>query len=116
MLRLNRLHPPPLHLQAFVYQDPESDDYLAHCLQLDLMASGPDAFTASKNLLDVVREQIRYALENDNLEHLIHPAPPEAWGRFSQILKHGFTTTRHRIEVDVEKRNFDPQLDLAIAI
>ena len=112
-MRRERL--PILNLRAIVYQDPDSEEFLAHCLELDLMASGSDQTSALNNLLDVVREQIRFALSHDNVEHLLRPAPAEAWARYAELLKQRFRTESRPIDVRDEARNFEPQLEVAIA-
>ena len=113
MRRAERL--PTVNLRAIAYQDPESQEFLAHCLDLDLMASGHDQTSALNNLLDVVREQIRFALSHDNVEHLMRPAPADAWVRYAEILKQRFRTESTPIDVRDEVRNFEPQLEVAIA-
>lgn len=107
---------PIFTLHAIVYLDAETGEFLAHCLELDLMASGKDAKEAGSDLIDVVTTQIQYAVDHDNFEFLIHPAPQDAWQRFAAMLKGDFksvTTTLH-IE-DGQKVHFRPQLDLALA-
>ncbi len=57
----------------------EEDHYVAHCLEFDLVAQGDSIKDSYKNLLDAIELQTEYALETDNLENLINPAPPEYW-------------------------------------
>jgi len=57
----------------------EEDHYVAHCLEFDLVAQGDSIKDSYKNLLDAIELQADYALETDNLENLINPAPPEYW-------------------------------------
>lgn len=107
---------PTVTLHAIVYPDTETREYLAHCLELDLMASGPTADDASRDLVDVVTAQIQFALDNDNVEHLLHPAPADAWQRFAGMLKAGFETVTAPIRIeDGEHRHFESKLDLALA-
>lgn len=72
----------PLDFQLDVLLDREEGGWLAHCLQLDLAEWGETRETAHANLLDVIRVHVESAVENDNLEHLFHPAPPEVWKAF----------------------------------
>jgi len=71
-----------LHLDVLLA--PDEGGWLAHCLQLDLAEWGETREAAHANLLDVVRAHVESTVENDNLEHLFHPAPPEVWERFLQ--------------------------------
>jgi len=66
-----------LTVHVLFYQ--EEDRYVAHCLEFDLVAQGDSIKDSYKNLLDAIELQAEYALETDNLENLINPAPPEYW-------------------------------------
>ena len=59
-----------------------SGGWLAHCLQLDLVEWGETLDAAQAGLLHVVRAHVEFAVENENLEHLFRPAPPEVWREF----------------------------------
>ena len=67
-------------LDVFLY--PDEGGWLAHCLQLDLAEWGETLEAAQANIFDVIRAHIESAVEDDDLEHLFHPAPPEVWKRF----------------------------------
>jgi len=107
---------PTLSLHAIVYPDTETGGFLAHCLELDLMASGSSAEEASSDLVDVVTAQIQYAFDHDNLDYLIHPAPADAWQRFTTMLKSEFHMVTKRLSIeDGQRVHFQPQLELALA-
>lgn len=69
-----------IHLDVLISR--EEGGYIAHCLQLDLVATGETLEDAKQNLLDVVQVQINYAFQHDNLEYLFKPAPGETWRKF----------------------------------
>jgi len=71
---------PDLQLDILLY--PDDGGFLAHCLQLDLVEWGETLDEAHCALLDVVRAHVESVIENDNLDHLFHPAPAEVWKRF----------------------------------
>ena len=75
----------PLNLRAMVYADGE--EWVAHCLDLDLVETGPSPDAATSALAEAVGTQVGYAREHDNFAHLFHPAPREAWQRFGEILR-----------------------------
>jgi hypothetical protein len=75
----------PLNLHALVFT--EGSEWVAHCLELDLVDTGPTAEAAMDALAEAVSTQIGYAHTHDNLEHLFHPAPADAWQRFGELLK-----------------------------
>jgi hypothetical protein len=59
----------------------EDELYVAHCLELDLVATAETMDQVAKDMDDLIAAAVTYAFENDNLDHLYHPAPPEAWER-----------------------------------
>ena len=72
-----------LRLYVLVEQQPDGA-YLAHCLELDLVAEGGSSREACEELLNVVDVQIRTCLRNDNLENLFFPAPKEVWEKLGR--------------------------------
>jgi hypothetical protein len=56
--------------------------WVAHCLELDLVAADPTKEVAEKNIISIIREQIRYCIVNDNMENLFRNAPKEVWDEF----------------------------------
>jgi len=74
----------------------EEDLHIAHCLELDIVATAETVDQVQKDIIALVCTQIDYAFNNDNLENLFHPALPEVWEEFfsckEQIEK------KHRVE------------------
>ena len=91
-------------LQLDVLLCPDEGGWLAHCLQLDLAEWGETLEAAQGNLLDVVRAHVESAVENENLEHLFHPAPREVWKAFF----HAELLRESRIQLDVPAEVFPP--------
>lgn len=60
----------------------EDDLFIAHCLELDIVATADSPERAQKDLVALICTQIDYAFSNDNLKYLYHPAPPEVWKEF----------------------------------
>lgn len=71
---------PAFNLDVLLYR--EHGQWLAHCLQLDLVEAGSTPEQAETALADVIRAHIEYALGDDDMQHLFHPAPPEYWHQF----------------------------------
>lgn len=62
----------------------EDDLFVAHCLELDIVATA-DAIDEVKNdLFDLIITQVSSAFSNDNLDYLFHPAPADVWKEFYQ--------------------------------
>lgn len=81
-----------LRFSAIVEKRP-NEAYLAHCLELDLVAEGSTLEEACDSLINVIDVQIRTCIANDNLENLYFPAPPEAWSEL--LRKKQCVTKRH---------------------
>jgi hypothetical protein len=63
-----------------IKQEPEG--FLAHCLELDIVATAETMESVKRDMIDLIFAQIHYAFSNDNLEYLYHPAPSEVWREF----------------------------------
>ena len=61
----------------------EGGKTFAHCLELDIVASGPDDATAGHALLDLIAHQIEFS-EKESTQ-LFHSAPEECWEKFKEI-------------------------------
>ncbi len=71
---------PAFNLDVLLYR--EDGQWLAHCLQLDLVEAGSTPEQAETAPADVIRAHIEYALADDDMQHLFHPAPPEYCHQF----------------------------------
>ena len=71
---------PKLDLRGVVYR--EGGDWIAHCLELDIVAEGKNADAAMKDLLDLCAFQIDTAIEHNDLESIFRPAPAKYWNLF----------------------------------
>ena len=76
---------PPLSLRAMIF--PEDQEWVAHCLDLDLVETGATSEAAMDALVAAVSTELWYARSHDNFEHLFQPAPLDAWQRFGEIFK-----------------------------
>jgi predicted RNase H-like HicB family nuclease len=56
-----------------------SVNWIAHCLEFDLLAHGKTPKDAVKRLIGVVTTHIDYLEENDLLDQLYDPAPEKYW-------------------------------------
>ena len=61
-----------------IYRD-EEGDWIAHCLDFSLLAHGRRPKDAVKKLIGVITTHIDYLKENDLVDQLYDPAPPEYW-------------------------------------
>ncbi len=59
--------------------EPKETLVLAHCLELDIMSSGPDEETAINDLVKLIKKHMLHAFEHDL--PLYSPAPLPSWAR-----------------------------------
>ncbi|MBI4011771.1 MAG: hypothetical protein HY359_05645 [Candidatus Rokubacteria bacterium] len=97
---------PPLRLRVLLY--PEAGEWIAHCLELDLVetADSPDA--AVDALIEAVQTQVSYVEVHDNAAALFHPAPADAWARFGTLLSGDQRPLVRRVP--------DPSLDVTLEV
>ncbi len=64
-------------LSGIVYQ--EGKWWIAHCLELDLVAEGHTASEAIRDCLKLAVFQIQTAFEEGDIRSIFKPAPAEVW-------------------------------------
>ena len=69
-------------LRVVIY--PHQEWWIAHCLELDLVAEGTTPLNAFRDLVDISITQVETATEMGNLESIFRAAPPEIWAMFSR--------------------------------
>ena len=84
MKKTNRSKKPDcrIPLRAVVY--PHGKWWIAHCLELDLVAEGDTPELALQDLIDLSSIQIKTAIKNQDLKSAFSAAPPEIWAMFSR--------------------------------
>ena len=89
----------------------EEEDYVAHCLEFDIVNSTTESYeTAYTELYDLVTSYINYAYENDNTDHLYNPAPAEYCNKFYKSVPYTFEYEREPIEI--EGKSFRPKISI----
>lgn len=78
---------PSIKLNVLVYK--EEKEWIAHCLQMDLVAANDDRDTVQDDIIDLIKSHVIYALENDNIDHIFKPAPSEEWEKLAHSQKCG---------------------------
>jgi len=91
-----------INLSAVAYR--ENDLWLAHCLELDIVAEARGVDDAIRSLISLCDLQIKVAIEEGDLESIFRPAPPEIWKLFALAQKkqlqrkNSFKAPVHRFE------------------
>ncbi len=89
----------------------EEGDYVAHCLEFDIVNTTTESFeTAYTELYDLVISYVNYAYENENTDHLYNPAPAEYWNMFYKSIPYTFNYEKEPIEI--EGKSFKPKKSL----
>ena len=83
----------------------EAGEWVAHCLDLDVVSTGVTAEAAMDALAEALGLQLAYARENDNYEYLVRPAPVEAWQKLAEIIKGPHKTFTREIDDSDSGRN-----------
>lgn len=68
---------PSIKLNIVVYK--EGEEWIAHCLQMDIVTSGKSAKAVERDIIDLIKAQVRFASDNGNMENVFKPAPSEIW-------------------------------------
>jgi hypothetical protein len=90
-----------LDLRAVVY--PHGKWWIAHCLEMDLVAEGNAPAQALKDLMELTATQIEVARDSGSLESIFRPAPPEIWTMFSFSREVDLPRVRRRLWRSVKR-------------
>jgi predicted RNase H-like HicB family nuclease len=71
-----------INLSAIAYC--EDGVWIAHCLELDIVADGKDVDDAIQSLISLCDFQIRTAMEHADLGSVFRSAPREIWAMFAE--------------------------------
>ncbi|MGA2034923.1 MAG: hypothetical protein ABSG68_21960 [Thermoguttaceae bacterium] len=71
-----------VELRAVAYQ--HGRWWIAHCLELDLVAEGKTPIAAIEDVMDLSCTQIAEAVESGDIQSVFRAAPPEIWVMFSK--------------------------------
>lgn len=94
---LFRRHP-SIRLNVLIYKD--GDEWIAHCLQMDLVASSKSEKKVEDDIIDLIKAQVIYAIENDNMGYIFKQAPADEWAKLAMAKRCGI----RKIRIDVPDR------------
>lgn len=58
------------------------DTYVGYCLETGLVATALDSSDVVAKMTKLLDRQIKFALDNDRLQDIYHPAPAEIWKKW----------------------------------
>jgi len=70
--------------------------WVAHCLELDIVATGDSPKEAADDIRELIQAQVSSAMVNDNMDNLYHPAPREVWAAFTKARSLAAAKKTHR--------------------
>jgi len=76
--KLNGQH----NFHILIVSDKRNKTFIAHCLDMDIVAQAKTRNEAIEQLKALVETQLEYCLENDMLETAFRPAPKAYWDKF----------------------------------
>ncbi len=85
MSTLDRMSKPHVRLNIISYE--ENGKYVSHCLEMDLVATNTTQKKALDDVIDLIKAQIVFAIENDNSDYLYKSAPFQIWAKIKTAKK-----------------------------
>lgn len=99
--------------KVIITKDIEDNIYVAHCLELDLVATSDKSDQLIINISDIIICQLQYCLENDNLEHFYKPAPLSDWKTFFNCKNRQIDTYIYSKQpFEIDNITFTPEIRL----
>lgn len=77
-----------MELRFNIHIEREGEAYIAHCLEMGLVATCDDLNELPAVMSKLIHRQIQFALKNNNPADIFHPAPPEVWEKFRAARGH----------------------------
>ncbi len=82
------------HIRLNIIVNQEEKIFVAHCLEMDLVATNTTQIKATNDVIDLIKAQITYAVQNGNEDFLLKSAPFEVWERIRNAKKCSSRTIR----------------------
>jgi hypothetical protein len=80
--------------------------HVATCLEMGLVATADNAEDLSAIMDKLIHRQVVFAIENDNLQDIFHPADSEIWHRLSDELAKGKAREIRKSEERMTAKNW----------
>lgn len=77
------VHVVRVELSAVIYRDPDSERWIAHCLQMDVVAEGDSPHAAATTVMELCDMQIEACLAENDIDGIFRFAPRDAWTRYA---------------------------------
>jgi hypothetical protein len=92
-----------LSFSANILIKKEDGLFIAHCLELDIVAVADSVDQARRECVALICAQIEYAFAHDNLANLYHPAPHDVWAEFYACKAQD--ELRYKLETRLDEEN-----------
>jgi hypothetical protein len=97
---------PSIKLNVLIYK--EGNEWIAHCLQMDIVAAGLSKKAVEDDIIDLIKAQVLYAIEHSNMESIFKPAPSFVWDKIGLAKKSDLK--KIRLLIPEMKREFIPPI------
>jgi predicted RNase H-like HicB family nuclease len=87
-----------------ILSKPQDGMWVAHCMELDVVAVAPSMEEAEEDLESIIKAQIEYCINNNNMENLFRSAPQELWDEYLRASKKNSSKKNPLITFTTEKR------------
>jgi hypothetical protein len=90
--------------------------FVARCLETGSVATAGDAETAEDMIKELLMDELKYALEHDNLANLYSsPAPIDVWLKFRQATQDGVSPIPMQRAVRAREEEVSTEIKIAQA-
>ncbi len=74
-----------IELRGVVYR--EGQWWIAHCLEMDVVAEGDSRFEAVSSIMELCGAKIEASIDDGNVRAIYHPAPAAIWELYARAKK-----------------------------
>ncbi len=74
-----------IELRGVVYR--EGQWWIAHCLEMDVVAEGDSPFEAISSAMELCDAKIEVSIDDGDFRAIYHPAPTEIWELYARAKK-----------------------------
>ena len=95
------------HFRLNIILHEEDNEFIAHCLEMDIVATNTTQKKTIDDLIDLIKAQIVFAINNGNEDYLLKSAPFEVWDKIRTAKK----CDSRMIRIDINKSKATPKVN-----
>lgn len=94
----------------------EDGMFVSHCLEMDIVATNTTEKKALNDVINLIKAQIIYAIENKNEDYLLKSAPLEVWRKIKEAKKCENRTIHINIPKDKATPTVNPMREVELCL